>query len=219
MVFDLNKSIDQFLDRYPGMSTAPLLDSGASLKGVFSFTASSDDYEEISDEYRLDIFIPKDYPNAIPVIEEVGNKIARVPDNHLNGDGSLCLGTPLQLKMIVTQFPELIDFAAKCLVPYLYAISYKLKYGTDMILGELDHGVQGIIQEYSKLLGLRNQDQIKQALYLLGLKRRIANKKQCPCGCRRRLGACPIHRRLNKFRRIATTAWFRHHLSNDLRDL
>ena len=64
-------------------------------------------------------------------------------------------------------------------MPYLYAVSYKLKNGGDFVFGDLAHGDQGIVDDYSILLGLATRFQIKQAIHLLGVKKRIATKQLC----------------------------------------
>lgn len=47
-----------------------------------------------------------------------------------------------------------------------------------------------------------------------GYEKRIANKKLCPCGCRLRLGRCPLHHRLNIIRPAAPRSWFSKHRSD-----
>ena len=111
--------------------------------------------------------------------------------------------------MKVNRSPSLTGFADKCLVPYLYAVSYKLMHGGDFVFGELDHGDQGIMDDYSGMLWLKERQQVTQAIQLLVLKKRIANKKPCPCGCGKRLGGCQFHHKLNEFRKMAPMSWFK----------
>ena len=65
------------------------------------------------------------------------------------------------------------------------------------------------------MLGLKERHQITHAIQLLGIKKRIANKRSCPCGCGKRLGACPFHHKLNEFRKMAPVSWFKAHALND----
>jgi hypothetical protein len=87
-----------------------------------------------------------------------------------------------------------------------------VKYGI-FPFGELDHGKQGVIADYLNLFGLSTEEQIEQALSLLGVKKRLANKKPCPCGCGKRLGTCRFHHRINDFRKVAARSWFKDHLN------
>lgn len=203
--------LSQFLYDYPGMSTAPCLDAGVCLRGKFRFKAYVSDSEEINDSYRLEIVIPNKFPQAIPKVKEVDGKIPRDGNFHVNPDGTLCLGSPLKLLKKVRSSPSLNGFVDTCLVPYLYAVSYKLAHGGDFVFGELPHGNQGIVDDYIVMLGLKERHQITWAIQLLGLKKRVANKRPCPCGCGKRLGVCPFHHKLNEFRKMAPPSWFKAH--------
>lgn len=203
--------LNQFLDDYPGMSTAPYSKAGACLRGEFRFKANVSGSDEIEDSYKLEIVIPDKFPRAIPDVNETGGKIPRNGDFHVNSDGTLCMGSPLRLLEKIHSDPSLTGFVDKCLVPYLYAVSCKLMHGGDFRFGELAHGDKGIAEDYSDMLGLQERDQILQAIQLLGVRKRIANKKHCPCGCGKRLGACAFHHKLNKFREMASVSWFKAH--------
>jgi hypothetical protein len=208
-------SLSQFLRDYPGMSPAPCSDTGVCLRGKFWFKASVSSGDEIDDSYKLEIVVSDKFPQALPKVKETGGKIPRDGNFHVNPDGTLCLGSPLRLLRKVHSSPSLTGFADKCLVPYLYAVSYKLMHGGDFVFGELAHGDQGIVDDYSVMLGLKEKHQIQRAIQLLGIKKRIANKKLCPCGCGKRLGACPFHHKLNEFRKMAPVSWFKAHALND----
>jgi hypothetical protein len=78
-----------------------------------------------------------------------------------------------------------------------------------MPFGELGHGAKGLLAEFRQLLEAANNTQCIAFLRLLGMKKRIANKRPCPCGSNRRLGRCHA-RRLNRLRRDASRSWFRH---------
>jgi hypothetical protein len=75
--------------------------------------------------------------------------------------------------------------------------------------GELAHGVRGIIEDYLDIFGLKTYNQVVNALVLLSMKKQRANKEPCPCGCGKRLGACPFHNKLNDYREMAETSWFK----------
>ncbi len=167
---------------------------------------------QIADSYELEIKIPFNFPRELPSVTEIAMRIPRDSDHHINHDGTLCLGSPLRLRWKMARNPSLIGFANECLVPYLYGISHKIIYRR-FPFGELDHGKPGVIADYLDLFGLKTEEQVKQALILLGMKKRQANKQACPCGCGERLRACKFHNKINKFREVADRSWFRSHLS------
>lgn len=145
-------------------------------------------------------------------MKETGGKIPRGGDFHVNPDDTLCLGSPLRLLKIIYNYPSLNGFTNKCLIPYLSAVSYKLKNGGEFLFGELAHGKPGILDDYSILFELSQPSQVEQVIQLLGVKKRIANKKPCPCGCGKRLGVCSFRHKLEEFRKMAPAAWFQAHL-------
>ena len=199
----------QFLAEQPLMSIRPGSGAGLRVEGLFSFTAEALDHGRISDRFRLTIEIPPGFPRDAPAVVEHG-RIPRTPDFHVNPDGTLCLGSPLRLLLILAAQPSLPAFSERCLVPYLYAASLKLSHGGGFAFGELAHGASGALEDVKCILGLRDTEQAKRALELLAMRKRRANKRGCPCGtCGRRLGKCRLNHRLRPLRRLAPRSWFR----------
>lgn len=183
------------------------------IKGQFRFAANND----IRDTYDLEISIPQAFPSDVPVVIEIGGKIPRNGDFHVNPDATLCLGSPLRLRKIIADQPDLITFAERCLVPYLYRVSLKLQRGEELV--GLAHGMPGVIDDYAELLRLSSVEQVVAALELLAMKKRQANKQDCPCRCGRRVGRCPLGVRLNGFRYVAARSWFSRHAQDIRRNL
>lgn len=159
---------------------------------------------EIEDSYNIAIQVHNSFPKIVPKVEDVEGKIPRDGHFHVNPDGSFCLGSPLRLLLVLSKNPSLIDFMELLLVPYLYAVSYKLKNGGEFIFGELKHGLDGELSDYENLFQVHGKSAVKNTLIALSTKKRIANKKICPCSCGYRLGTCAFHHRLNPFRKITT---------------
>lgn len=201
--------INEFLLNNPGMVLAPSRNSEIVVKGIFKFFAAPLNGMEIEDSYYLRIVISKKFPKTIPKVFELEEKIKREPDNHINGDGSLCLGSPLRIMMHIAQQPTLEGFVRKLIVPYLYTTSLRIRTGAKLLFGELKHEGAGLFQDYREIFGLRTSMQIRMALSQLGLKKRLANKRPCPCGCGLRLGKCKYRFYLNKFRYLTSLGWYR----------
>lgn len=214
MAAEDRNNVDQFLKDYPGMAIRPSRDEGKVLKGTFKFCATPPSGIEICDSYELEILVPASFPRAIPMVKELSRKIPRDGKHHINADDTLCLGSPLRLLRELTDHPNLTGFSKQCIVPFLYAVSKKLQTGGDFAFSELAHGKPGIIDDYTELLGLKTDNEVHQALTLLGMKRRIANKMACPCKCGKRLGSCRFHHKLNQYRRVAPRSWFKMHSKN-----
>ncbi len=204
----------RFLKNYSGMSIAPFRSSSLVLKGRFDFKANVKNGPEIVDSFMLEISVPDDFPKALPKVKETERKIPRDGHHHVNPDETLCLGSPMRLLKKIHAKPTLTGFAEDCLVPYLYAVSHKIMHGGKFIFSDLAHGAPGIIDDYQDLLGLTSRSQVAAAITLLGIKKRLANKRLCPCGCGMRLGTCPFRYKLDVFRKIAHRSWFIAHSKN-----
>ena len=209
---EIQTGLDQFLKDYPQMSIKPTMDTSLIIEGKFWFSAETKAKPQITDCYALRIEVPAQFPSAVPKVTERENKIPRTGDFHVNPDGTLCLGSPLRILLKLSKNPSLSGFASDCLVPYLYAISHKLKFGGALPFGELAHGRDGELQDYLDLFGLTRPGQVYGALRFLGMKKRRANKQPCPCDCGKRLGRCRFNRIMRDFRKLAGRPWFREQL-------
>lgn len=196
------------------MSIVPSNINGIMTKGRFLFSAKPVDGVEITDSYNIKIIVPHLFPRDVPLVYELDRKIPRDGKHHINPNDTLCLGSPLRLKFILSNYETLVDFAEKILVPYLYAMSHQHTFGGNLPAHELAHGEEGIVKDYNELLKLKTPEQIKAALGLLGIKKRIANKKLCPCNCGKRYGICKYRFVLEQYRNLASRGWFKYHSKN-----
>lgn len=178
--------------------------------GVLAFRATHKEWEAV-DEFEVEISVPGDFPRTPPTVIETGGRIPRTEDYHINSDNTLCLGSTLALKKSLFDNPSLLGFIDEFVVGFLLNASIKLREGGDFVTGALGHGVPGLLFDYHNRFGLESGDQVVSALELLSLKKRIANKRGCPCLCGHRLGRCRLHNVLNEYRKIAPRSWFAQH--------
>lgn len=210
---DFIADLEEFLREYPGMVVKSTSTRDICIEGVFTFSTEYKNLGRIEDSYELRFIVSQQFPELIPKVYETGFKIPHHKNYHVNDDHSLCLGSPLQLKLKIIQKPTLQGFAENCVEPYLYAMSYKREHGGKLPIPELEHGSMGELKDYADIFGLKSNDQAKQALMLLGLKKRIANKYPCPCGCGLRLGKCKFNTMIGPFRNYANRGWYKYILS------
>ena len=202
--------LNEFLTGYPGMHVKPRASKNVEVSGNFEFSASGFG-KKAHDSFEILVQLDEKFPKTIPRVWETAGKSPRSGDYHVNPDGTLCLGSHLRLRRILTQEPRISAFAELCIVPYLLNVSIKLREGGDFITGELPHGTIGIVADYLNIFGLTEPQQVIGVLEALATKKRIANKKACPCGCSRRLGVCRLHNSINEYRHVAWRSWFRQH--------
>lgn len=193
--------IEVFLDAYPLMRHRPTVDGSVRLAGRLVFFAISEGLPELRSEYRVQIDIAKPLDQSLPQVFETGCRIPRERANHVNPDGSLCLGSLLSQRLVLGAKPTLTDFIEKCVIPFLYAHSLREQGLAVFPFGELEHGEQGLIDDYLKIFGVPDPGSLRALMKLLALKRRRANKLTCICGCGRRFAACGLHVRAHTARR------------------
>lgn len=196
------KYISDFIQHYPMFRLKPSLEKVLTIEGTYEGILSYEQYGEVSISYKLSIQIPEDYPASLPMVFEVSNRIEKEPDNHVNYDGSLCLGAPIRLKMVMQKNTSLACFFEKCILPYLYAVTLKINTGEPFVFGELAHGNAGLIEDFKSLFNLSEEKQVHHMLTLLSKNKKEANRLTCPCGCRKRLSTCRYFKWVQQMRKL-----------------
>lgn len=195
-----------FIQAYPGMAVLPALGNEVVFKGRFEFKGSLPGAQDVTDAYDLRIEV-LEYPEHLPRVFEIGGRIPRNIDEHVFPNGRLCLGSDLRQRITIGAQLDLVRFADRCIVPYLYATTRRRSEGR-FVLGELAHGTPGLFDDYQDIFGIGNRAGVLAALRVLATKPSSADKHPCPCGCGRRLIQCQFRNRINEVRRIATRKCF-----------
>lgn len=184
----VRRQFDELVAAYSGLKLARKKASTFIVWGELSFEG---EYEgaTLNDNYKIQIVIGKDYPNAPPILKEVGG---RIPEYfHAFVDGRKCLGAPEEIRRKFDREPTLLGFVDNLVVPYLYSYSYWAKNG-EMPYGELAHGGEGILEHYAEYFqcgGNNRQIAALRFLYILG-DERIRGHERCPCGSGRPVRTC-----------------------------
>jgi hypothetical protein len=179
--------LDEALARQPGLSVIPSPSPGVTLTGALRMHHSGPTDVVIDECYAVTITVPPTFPRALPRVVETQGRIART--FHRNPDNSLCLGSPLALRLAINGEPTIDAFIERAVVPYLYSHAFHARFGR-MPFGELDHGYAGLADDVRRLFRLPPQTCAEEFLRLGGLKRRHANKHPCPCHSGLRVGRC-----------------------------
>jgi hypothetical protein len=194
-------NIESLLDAWPTLRRLPVSKvKMVSVEGPMSFSMEPPGLPRIDDSYSIRIDIPLGQVGLAPFAYEVGRRIPQMSDNHVNPDGSLCLGSPWTVRRKMGNPASLLRFAEECVVPFLYAATWRELGNQGFPFSELRHGLGGLDDDYAEILGLKGRSRIDAALALLSIRPRLANKCPCPCGCGKRLGKCEYRNHLNKLR-------------------
>lgn len=202
--------LDELLHAFPRLRPRPASRPGiAVVAGLIPFEASSRGKPTILDEYRIRLEAALSPTSSLPKVYEDGGRIPRKAENHVNPGGDLCLGSPLRILCAAGPAPTLIEFVERCVVPFLYAASWREQGRPGFPFDELAHGSQGLVADYERLFAMQGSSAVVGSLLLLGKRKRVANKMQCSCGCGRRLVMCSTHARLAAFRSLASRSFYR----------
>ena len=141
------------------------------------------------DRYAVEIILPADYPDVLPLVFEVGGRVVRDPDHHMKGEtGEACLFVPDEQWRVCPPGMGFLEFLngpvrSFFLGQSLFRLTGKWPFG------QRAHGAEGIREYYRELLGT---DDIAVILaYLECLSRpTLKGHWPCPCGSGKRLRDC-----------------------------
>lgn len=172
-------------ERFPDLSLTLREDIGFVVTGTLGFVTNYGE-RDIQDRYRLEIWIPGDYPRAVPVVFESDGRVDR-SFNHFMSFGNLCLGAPIDVRMKFARNPTLIRFLEDLVVPYLASWSHLRDHG-ELPFGELAHGARGLLEYFGDVFGTNR-------ISTLGLLAHMADGmpkgvRRCPCGSGLRFEHC-----------------------------
>lgn len=167
---------------YPTLATRPK-DRSLWVEGVLQVVNDGICHESF--------LIAIDVPNArdvLPKAYEMGGRLPRDVDHHVNPDGSLCLGVPEQLWIDLKGDFELSGFLARPVRSFLIDASEKLRTGR-WPHSERPHGGSGIREFYRDHIGTADPRRVLALLHLLQAAH-IDDGAPCVCGGRKPLRRC-----------------------------
>jgi hypothetical protein len=209
-----NIGIQDFLSQNADMVFVSLSSTQAVLEGIYHLHAHHPSKGNADCDYKLRIEIPNSFPRKIPIVRETSYKIPRDRRHHVNMDSdSLCLGSRISILQKMHENPTISGFVEKCIVPFLYSVTFN-----SFVFGELEHGCDGILEEYQDIFSVFTDMQVLNILLCISKKKRIANKYPCPCGCGYRLGKCKLHDIINRVRYLAPRNSFKVEYNNILKE-
>lgn len=153
----------------------------------------SNDGREI-DHYSIEIKITENYPNSVPTVKEVGGRIPRVADRHINPeDGSACLFLPDERYKCYPSGSTIVDFIeAPVKSFFLWQTDFDLNSNKSSF-GARGHGSSGIYEFYCEELKTKDIYVIKRFLDYITAKK-IKKHWKCYCGSGKELRYCHINK-------------------------
>jgi hypothetical protein len=159
-----------------------IVDGFVSARGSYALH----DGEVVLDRYQVEIRFPREYPNALPVVEEIGGRIPRTADRHVSSDGTACLLVPEE--WLLSQDQSFKAFLSGPMKNFFLG-QFLVDAGMPWPFGQRSHGREGLIEAYMQLLGINDSNRV--AAYLDCLRKKaLKGHFDCPCGSNKRLRNC-----------------------------
>jgi hypothetical protein len=141
------------------------------------------------DRYTVEIVLLANYPDAVPVIFEIGERIPRNADHHINRKtGEACLFVPDERWSVYPRGTTLLHFLKGPVRNFFLGQSIFRRTG-EWPFGQRAHGANGIREYYSELLGTKDAGVILGYLECLS-RPTLKGHWPCPCKSAKRLRDC-----------------------------
>lgn len=185
-------SAEEFLEEikedYPGLRLHSRDDSVAVYKGTLAFRANYQDHGLVDEAFDVEITFPLQIGDISPSAKEIGGRIPKTPEFHINGDGTMCLAAPLEVRRKYLRSPTLRAFINQQVIHFLYGYCIKAQKGY-WPFGELPHGGEGIAEYYKKHFNVQSDLTVIELLKIL-VEDNYRGHVPCPCGSDSRLRQC-----------------------------
>jgi hypothetical protein len=183
----LLNELDDLRLEYPKIGV--LKEAGLLYEVVGDIDLIDPDNCHIWETYTVKLKISKLYPNEVPVLVELSNKIPRKIDNHISESGDCCLATKVEEKLILGKGYTLLDYVQKLVIPFL-ASQKLVDLGQERPNGEYSHHELGLMEYYKDKFETNNIVTVMNCLRVLIGKVEIGRNQNCFCGSEKKFKKC-----------------------------
>lgn len=132
------------------------------------------------DVFQLEIHLAPTHPKHRPKVYETGKRIKPEANNHVNGDGSLCLFVEDEASRYWSPATKMSEYLNGPVKSYLIGFCIYEETGK-WVYGERRHHVDGVVDFYMEELNVRALEPLK-CLIEAALHQTIKGHHACPCG-------------------------------------
>jgi hypothetical protein len=152
-------------------------DSNVLLDGLFPIR----DGEETLDQFAVQIALPTDYPDGLPIVREAAGRIPKVADRHVGPEtGEACVLLPEDRWRSWPLGSSLLGFLDGPLRNYFLGQAI-VERGGDWPFGQWSHGVAGQMEYYRDVFGTDRAEYVKKYLEYV-IAKKLKGHWECPCG-------------------------------------
>jgi hypothetical protein len=137
--------------------------------------------------FQIEILIPSDFPDSIPLVREIAGRVPHAVDWHTYNKGALCVIVPEEW-LLNPKRTSLMAFLEGPLRNYF--LNHALaECGMKRPMGERSHGSLGLLEAYGEWFGSNELRVVRAYLNCLS-KEMLRGHWDCPCGSGVRLRKC-----------------------------
>jgi hypothetical protein len=140
--------------------------------------------------YDIALELPLDFPEGVPILREVGSRIPRDADHHINPDGTACLFVSGERWRHWPPGSSLIQFLDGPVRSYLIGQAL-VELGQPWPFGQRSHGAHGVLEAYGDMIGSADPQTIARYIRVLA-RAKLRRHRPCPCGGGRPLRDCHL---------------------------
>lgn len=140
------------------------------------------------ERFEIEVELPTNFPNKIPIVRELEGKIKPGADNHTAKDGATCLFVPGERWKYWPKGLTLVDFLNGAVHAFFVGVVHKRLLGY-WPFEQRGHGKEGIFEAYGEMLGFDDQDIIAEFIRVLAHPEPKGHWL-CPCGSGQRIRKC-----------------------------
>lgn len=182
----LIRDIEQVRLKHPGLWEIRNGDKISALQGMIVIRDEKDIFQG---EFEIKILINPHYPNHFPVMYELGKKIERISERHINEKGLTCVEVePVQwlVSRRGISFLEYIDrYAYRYFCAQIYFETEKKWPGN-----EWKHEEDGVREYFYELLHTTDDPFVAKVLKLITSNSKPGRNDPCFCGSARKYKNC-----------------------------
>lgn len=140
------------------------------------------------DHYQIEIRLPDNYPQGLPYVWEIAQRIPRIADRHMFIDGRACLFVEEDWYLRHPQGTDLLEFLDGPVRNFFIGQSL-VEAGESWPFGERSHSAKGILECYAEMIGTSDLQIAFKYIEVLS-KKDIKGHWLCPCGSQKKLRNC-----------------------------
>jgi hypothetical protein len=160
--------------RYPNLHFYPHNDR-VIVRGTFPILEEGKEL----DRYAVEIALLADFPESVPLVWEVGGRIPRNADYHINAGGEACLFVPDERWRAYPPGATFLQFLDGPVRNFFLGQSI-FRETCQWPFGQRPHGAPGIYQYYEELLGCADKEIVREYIDFLR-KPQVKGHFSCPC--------------------------------------